>query len=329
MVTGISVVIPNFNGTHLFPHTLPTVVQALALSLKPAEIIIVDDCSTDGSVPYLVQNYPSIKILSTSENSGFSIAVNIGVAATRYDKVLVLNSDVQLTPTYFLHQFKYFDEPHTFGVMGRITGWDDAKIQDGAKYPSLQGAKIKTAVNYLLKDTKAMDKGLYSMYLSGANAFIDKEKFLAIGGLNELFSPFYVEDYELSLRAWRLGFKCYYDYNSVCKHKTSTTIKNKSRKKFVDIIYNRNKMLLHALHLEGSAKMWWYLQLFLEAFLKAVIFKWDYLRSMKLFFNYSKQIKQSRLRFHEIALEYGTKKSVREVAEFIWTSVSEKEKIYL
>src|SRR5690349_19923120 len=138
MVTGISVVIPNFNGIQLFPHTLPTVSEALALSSKPYEVIIVDDCSTDGSVKYLRENYPDVKILVNSENSGFSITVNKGVATAQYDKVLILNSDVQLTPTYFLHQYKYFDRPDTFGVMGRIIGWDDDKIQDGAKYPSLQ-----------------------------------------------------------------------------------------------------------------------------------------------------------------------------------------------
>ena len=62
-----------------------------------------------------------------------------------------------------------------------------------------------------------MKEGLYTMYLSGANAFMDKEKFMLIGKLDEIFSPFYVEDFELSLRAWRLGFTCYYDYESVCR----------------------------------------------------------------------------------------------------------------
>ena len=57
MVEGISVVIPNYNGVHLFPHTLPTVYEALQHSGKPHEIIIVDDCSTDGSVEWLQQQY--------------------------------------------------------------------------------------------------------------------------------------------------------------------------------------------------------------------------------------------------------------------------------
>ncbi|WP_299822734.1 glycosyltransferase family 2 protein [uncultured Pontibacter sp.] len=317
MVTGISVVIPNYNGIHLFKHTLDTVAEALQNTGKPSEIIVVDDCSTDASVAYLQQHYPNIKLLHNSVNSGFSVTANKGIKAAVYDKVLLLNSDVKLTPDYFSNQYKYFDKPDTFGVMGRIVGWDDDKIQDGAKFPYYHGSKIKTSGNYLLKDEKLMQEGLFSMYLSGANAFIDKEKFLLIGGFNEIFSPFYVEDYELSLRAWRLGFKCYYDYNSVCRHQVSTSIKSKSKKKYVSAIYDRNKMFLHAIHLEGVQRMLWYLQLIPEALIRVVTFRWHYLKSLSMFLNSSGLVVQSRQDFNDKAKKLKSRKSLQEIKSFI------------
>ncbi len=45
-------------------------------------------------------------------------------------------------------------------------------------------------------------------------------------GLDELFSPFYSEDMELSIRAWRLNWKCYYEHQAVCRHRLSATTKN-------------------------------------------------------------------------------------------------------
>ena len=66
MSKGISVVLPNYNGVGLFPHTLPTVFEALENTKLPYEIIVVDDCSTDNSVVWLQENYPSIKILALS-----------------------------------------------------------------------------------------------------------------------------------------------------------------------------------------------------------------------------------------------------------------------
>ncbi|QCR23491.1 glycosyltransferase family 2 protein [Pontibacter sp. SGAir0037] len=329
MVFGISVIIPNFNGVHLFEHTLPTIKQALQNINKPSEIIIVDDCSTDGSIEFLRKNYSSIKVISKSENSGFSITCNIGVKAAAYDKVLILNSDVKLTPTYFESQLKYFNKADTFGVMGRIVGWDDEKIQDGAKLPSFHGAKLKTSGNYLLTDDTKMEEGLYSLYISGANAFIDRDKFLLLQGFNELFSPFYSEDVDLSLRAWRLGFKCYYDYNSVCRHQATTTIKKKCRKNYIQTIYNRNKMYLHALHLEGLTKFLWFLQLFLELLFRLLSLKWHYAKSLYLFLNTQEEIAKSKNQFNMLAQNLKSRKTLKEINNFILSNLKDKELINL
>lgn len=56
---------------------------------------------------------------------------------------------MKLEPDYFEYLIPYFDQPDTFGVMGRIENWDDDTIQDGAKFPVIRGVKIKTFVNYL------------------------------------------------------------------------------------------------------------------------------------------------------------------------------------
>ena len=323
MVEGISVVIPNYNGVHLFPHTLPTVYEALQHSGKPHEIIIVDDCSTDGSVEWLGQQYPGIKIAGNSTNSGFSVTANKGVAMAVYDKVLLLNSDVQLTASYFLQQYKYFDKPETFAVMGRIIGWEDEIIQDGAKLPGFHGAKIKTSGNYLLKDENRMRAGLLTMYVSGASAFFDREKYNLMGGLNEIFSPFYVEDFELSLRAWRLGFSSYFDYCSICRHKLSVSIKSKNRKQYIDTIYDRNKMLMHAIHLEGTQKMLWYMQLLVEMLIRFFTLRWHYFTSLHLFFNSGKGIRRSQAAFNKAAAVTGCRRSVKEVAGLISASIPE------
>lgn len=321
MVAGISVVIPNYNGVHLFKETLPTVINALERTGKPYEITVVDDCSTDDSVSYLRQNYPSIRILVNEVNGGFAVTSNHGIREAVYDKVLLLNSDVKLTSDYFESQYKYFLKPDTFGVMGRIIGWHDEQIQDGAKYPSFHGSKIKTSGNYLLKDESLMEDGLYSIYLSGANAFLDKEKFLLIGGFNEIFSPFYVEDYELSLRAWRLGFKCYYDHNSICRHQVSTTIRSKSKKEYINTIYDRNKMFLHAIHLEGTRKLMWYLQLFPEALARVFTFRLHYLKSLSMFWRAKDEVEQSRRNFDLVSQQLKTKLSLKKVAAIVLGSI--------
>ncbi len=327
MVKGISVIIPNYNGIALLPITLPTVQTALDTSGKPFEIIIVDDCSTDGSVAYLEHAYPAVKIIRNEVNSGFSVSVNKGVRAAVHDKVLLLNSDVKLTPGYFEHQYRYFDKTDTFGVMGRIVGWDDDVIQDGAKYPYFHGAKIKTSGNYLLKDESLMREGLYTIYLSGANAFIDREKFLAIGGFNEMFSPFYSEDYELSLRAWRLGYTCWFDYNSVCRHKVSHTIKSANRKKEIKVVYNRNKMFLHALHLSGWQRFLWFLQLTAECLVRLLLLQFYFVKAYCLYLAAFGTIKNYRKQFLQLATAKQYNRSVSSVYSFLTGNIKNQETI--
>ena len=322
MQKGISVVIPNYNGSYLFPETLPTVFAALETIQLPYEVIVCDDGSTDDSISFLRKNFADVKIVSHEKNSGFAVTANNGIRNSKFDLVLLLNSDVKLEPGYFVNQLKYFEQSDTFGVMGRIVGWNDDKIQDAAKYPSFHGVKIKTSVNYILEDEKEMENGLYSMYVSGANSLLDRNKFLNLHGFNELFSPFYVEDYELSLRAWRCGWKCYYEHNAICRHQVSTTIKSKNRKFFIKTIYNRNKMFLHAIHLSRKERAAWMMQLLSEVVIQTLLFKPYYIKAFFLFLKSYHRVKSSRKYLNDFA---GNKLlSVKEVAQFILTALKGK-----
>lgn len=317
---GISVVIPNYNGEVLLPQILPHAYEALKSTGLLYEIIVSDDCSTDGSTALLEKEYPEIRLIKSSVNKGFSPTINKGIFAAQYDLILLLNSDVKLTPDYFKHQLAYFDDKGTFGVMGRIIGWDDEVIQDGGKYPSFHGVKIKTSGNYIPEEPKEGDR-LYSMYLSGANALVSREKIMQLGGFDELFAPFYVEDVELSLRAWRIGWKCFYEHNAVCRHKTSVTIKSKSSKTQIRKIYYRNKMLLHALHLQGGKLLLWHLQLIPETLIHLVTGRLWYFSSLKMFFSSGKKIRESKQRFQSLAQKLNGLLSVDEAVNKILISL--------
>jgi GT2 family glycosyltransferase len=321
---GISVVIPNYNGIELLPQVLPAVFTALEHSGLPSEVIVSDDCSLDGSVKMLRDHFPSVKLVLNESNRGFSATSNEGIRAAVYDWVLLLNSDVKLEPGYFRPLLKYTVQPNVFGVMGRIVGWNDEDIQDGAKYPFFHGVKIKTSGNYLLKDEKEMAAGLYSMYISGANAFMNRRLFWEIGGLNELFSPFYVEDFELSLRAWRFGYTCFYEYEALCRHKTSTTIVSGHKKKRIRVIYNRNKMYLHAIHLDRRKRPLWFFQLILETLGQLAGMKISYLKAVWLFLRNYKKVKESRVSIQELA---GDRKllTVGEVVDKVKSSLQGKQ----
>ncbi|HEX8061436.1 MAG TPA: glycosyltransferase, partial [Cyclobacteriaceae bacterium] len=318
---GISVVIPNYNGVSLFPQTLPPLFAALKRSLLPYEVIIVDDCSPDDSVGMLHRDYPEVRVIVNKVNQGFSPTINHGIREAVYDLVFLLNSDVKLELDYFVHLIPYFESNDTFGVMGQIVNWDDDRIQDGAKLPTFHGAKIKTFKNFLPSETP-VPPGLFTMYLSGTETLVSKEKLQMLGGFDEIFAPYYIEDYELSLRAWRLGWKCYYDHRAICRHKTSSSIKSKSRKQHIQTIYYRNKMFLHAIHLNSFQMMFYYPQIFFECLIRVVSFRFHYVNSIRLFFRGRRKCKESKKRFEELSKKVGTNLTLAQVAKRIGDSLN-------
>ncbi len=321
---GISVIIPNYNGINLFPNTLPPLITVMKETNLPFEIIVSDDCSTDNSIEYLNVNYPDVRVIKSNVNKGFSGACNNGIKDATFDLVLLLNSDIILTSGYFTHLFKYFQQEDTFGVMGRIVGWNDDKIQDGARLPKFQGFKIKTSINYLLDPIK--EESLYTFYLSGANALISRKKLQELGGLDELFSPFYIEDCDLSLRAWRLGWRCYYENRAICRHRTSSTVKVKSKKKYVNIIYNRNKFFLHAIHLTRIQLVFWFLQVLIEIILRSLTLRFSYAISVKLFLQQRKQWMHSRQKFKVLMQKNGESIPFSRIVKGIKDSLHNRKK---
>jgi GT2 family glycosyltransferase len=299
-VQGISVVIPNYNGAKLLPIILPTVQKALAQVELPSEIIISDDASIDESEKITKELYPNITWLHTPVNTGFSATANRGFKKATFSWVLLLNSDVKLEANYFQQLLPYMQRPEVFGVMGRIIGWNDDIVQDGAKYPFFHGAKLKTSKN-CISNEMAVNTNVFSLYLSGANAFIQKKHFDKLEGFNELFSPYYAEDTELSIRAWRTGLLCLYHHTAVCRHQVSVTIKAKSSKKNIELIYNRNKMYLHLLHLNGIKLFAWYIQAIGEALLRLLTLNPDYAKSFLLAMKNKKQVAIEKKKLEEKA----------------------------
>jgi GT2 family glycosyltransferase len=321
----VSIVIPNYNGKHLLEEYLPYTISAIENSGAAYEIIIVDDASTDDSVAFIKAGYPQVKLLINAVNSGFSYSCNQGIIAAKCELILLLNSDVKLTPDYFEHQWKYFSREDTFGVVGRIIDMEGDRIQEAARLPKFNGLKLKTAFFYY---TDNEDDWLYTFYLMGANALIDAAKLKQIGGFYELFSPFYCEDMELSIRAWKLNWKCYYEHNSICRHQVSASTKNYKTAQWVKSIYYRNRFYLHALHLNGPALFGWYVQItiidLLPKLLAGQFWIW---KSYRELFKNNRQIKAYKNRLNDLLAEHNSRLTIFNVVEKIKTSVKGKNLI--
>lgn len=276
---GISVVIPSYNGAALLEANLPPLIAALREAGADYEIIVSDDASSDGSAGFLKKNYPGVILIENAENSGFSTNINRGIARASKPLTFLMNTDIRLEPGYFAPLLPYFSEPGVFGVMGRIIGADDDRLQDSAKYPRRNGVQVDGSANYL----PARGNRAPSLFLSGAEALVDTARLKALGGFDEIFSPFYGEDLDLGLRAWRSGWTCWYEHAAVCRHRTSSTIAAHNKPDAVRAIAARNKFHLHFIHLDAPSLALWLVLSAGNAVLKSLSLRFYYARGFALF----------------------------------------------
>lgn len=289
----ISIVIPNYNGKKLLEKNLPFAIEAAKKATNDFEIIIADDFSNDDSISFIKNNYPEIKLVIGDKNVGFAGNANRGVFAASKELIFLLNTDVKLTENYFEFLLPHFKDENLFGVMGALTTENTGEIQDGAKYPKWKGAQLNFTLNYIFKENKPA----LSLFLSGANALVNREKIQSIGGFNELFNPFYFEDAELGLRTWRMGWKNIFEPRAICFHEVSSTIKSHHKKQKIKITARRNKMLLHDLHLEGIKRILWKTEMILNLCFRWISFKKEYYSSYSQYKKLKPFIKREKYRF--------------------------------
>ncbi len=91
-----AVVILNYNGKHFLTQFLPSVIQ----HTPDAEIIVADNASTDDSLPFLAQNFPQIRVIKMSQNTGFAGGYNIALQEVKAKYYVLLNSDAEVTTNW-------------------------------------------------------------------------------------------------------------------------------------------------------------------------------------------------------------------------------------
>ncbi|MCZ4223756.1 glycosyltransferase family 2 protein [Pedobacter rhodius] len=323
MQRSVSIVIPNYNGRHLLEKYLPSVFIAAENANTAFEIIVIDDGSKDDSVDFIKNNYTNVKLLINDKNRGFSYTCNHGIRESKHELILLLNSDVKLTPDYFQQQWKYFAKPDTFGVMARIMSFDETKIEDAARLLYYSGCRIKANKFYYSETPE--DENVYTAYLSGANALVDAKKLKELGGFDEIYSPFSSEDFDLSLRAWQLGWKCYYEHQSVCFHHISGSTKTQIKSDFIKKIYYRNRFFLQRIQLQGNRLTLLPLHLiFAELIPKLLTGKFWILAAYKDYLASFETINNSRERINALKQKYNSSINVTDVMNIIDKSVQGK-----
>ena len=204
----VAVIILNWNGAELLRRYLPTVIEGTDYAI--ADIIVVDNGSTDKSLHVLQQDFPQLRVLSFKENLGFAQGYNVALAEVQYPYTVLLNSDVR-TPKGWLNPLLDYMEAHpnvgavmpkmlkdreggrqSFEYAGAAGGYIDCH-----GYPYCRGRIF----DYVEDDHGQYDDGPKSVFwASGACLMVRSDLYRAVGGLDKDFFA-HMEEIDL---CWRI-----------------------------------------------------------------------------------------------------------------------------
>ena len=245
----IAVVILNWNGEALLERFLPSVMD----HSNGADIYVVDNASTDGSVDFLTQHYPSIGVIQNTSNDGFAKGYNDGLKNIEADIFCLLNSDVEVTPNWLAPIKKAFESlPEASIIQPKIL---DLKQKDHFEYAGAAGGYIDMLGYPFCRgrifQSIEKDEGQYNdikevFWATGACMFIKSEVFKSLNGFDEDYFA-HQEEIDLCWRAKNAGHKVYYVGKSTVYHLGGSTLSNMNPKKtflnFRNSLYSITKNL--------------------------------------------------------------------------------------
>ena len=209
----IHVVIPSWRGAAHLALLLPGIA---AQTLQPAEVLIVDGASEDGSQE-IAQQFGA-RFLNLGSNLGFAAAVNRGFGETGGAWIAVLNNDLRLAPDW-LEQLAKARAPF---AVGKLLQWAQPDRIDATwDLPSLSGVPMRAGHGQpdgaFWNQDREIDVAPWTAIL------ISRAYWDATGGLDEAFGS-YLEDVDIGLRGAKLGFRGAYRPAAVAWHKGSSTL---------------------------------------------------------------------------------------------------------
>lgn len=229
----IAIVILNWNGEVLLERYLPSVIQ---YSLG-ANIFVIDNASTDGSVDFVKKNHPTVKIIQNTENGGFAKGYNEGLKCIDADIYCLLNSDVEVTEGWLDPILKLFvQKPKVAIVQPKILdlmrkayfeyAGAAGGFLDQLGYPFCRGRIFQE----LEKDNGQYDDIREIFWATGACMFIRKDVYWALEGFDENYFA-HQEEVDLCWRAKNDGHQVYYVGTSKVFHLGGSTLSNMNPKK--------------------------------------------------------------------------------------------------
>ncbi len=229
----LSVIVVNWNVRELLRACLTSVRRELEVAglgvPANAEVIVVDNASTDGSVEMLRTDFPWVRLLANASNTGFGAASNQGLDLSGGRLAMFLNPDTELRPGAIARLLAFMDQREQAGCVGPLLLNPDGSVQPSRRsFPRVSTAFVESTVlqrylgglpllrSFYRADTSE-DQPQQVDWIVGACMLVRRSALDQVGGFDERFFM-YSEEMDLCYRLRQAGFEVWFVPDAAVVH---------------------------------------------------------------------------------------------------------------
>jgi GT2 family glycosyltransferase len=237
----VSVSIVSYNSRKVLQKCINSVIETS--KDQDIEIIVVDNCSEDGSAEIVQSSFPNIRLLQNRENVGFGRAHNQSFRVSKGKYFLILNPDTVIFPGTIQKTIQFMENHQRVGVAGCKIFWDDERK---FMFPDLRIHDLKTGIIHFTPFFRYFPKSTLSRWyeetahrlwnasapvkvdgVTGGLMFVRREAFESAGLFDESFFLFF-EEHDLLRRIKEEGWEIYYLPDAAIQHYFEESFRNSS-----------------------------------------------------------------------------------------------------
>ena len=230
----VNIIILNYNGKPLLRKYLPSVIEASGKSCHECRVSVIDNKSTDGSAAFVKENFKEVVLYEALENRVLC-SYNEFLRSIDDEIVIFLNTDIRVDPYFVDPLVGHFDDEDVLFVSPKELS------MNGQYQGNLNKAKFRFGTLSVKVEEEDYNRLQYDISVHGG-AF-DREKFLFLGGYDDIYLPGIVEDFDLCYRGWKYGWKGIYEPASFYYHEGSTSFNKKYGERGKSLLAYRNTYL--------------------------------------------------------------------------------------
>ena len=256
-VPSVAIAILNWNGLKYLQALLP---ELSTLTYINYTVYIIDNNSSDESVAYVRNNYPTVKLIVLDDNYGFAGGYNRGLSQIHEDYYLMMNSDVEVPPSFIEPMVAMMEadksiaitQPKLLALLDKQMfehGGAAGGMIDRFGYPFCRGRLFETTE----KDIGQYDNPTEIFWACGACSMIRKESYWKVKGMYEYY---FMHSEEIDL-CWQLiakGYRIMYCPDSYIYHLGGGSLSYHSpRKTYFNF---RNNLIMCIRNSPGHVLLW-------------------------------------------------------------------------